>query len=81
MSAIKSVKVDGRYRIILPSDARRELGIEVGDRLLVTVQGRVIVLLPQPEDFVAATAGLHHEIWQGIDTTAYLNEEREAWAT
>jgi prevent-host-death family protein len=23
--------------------------------------------------------GLHHEIWQGIDTDAYLKQERDAW--
>lgn len=24
-------------------------------------------------------AGLHREIWQGIDTDAYLRQERDAW--
>lgn len=81
MTTTDSVKVSGRYQISLPSHARRELGIEAGDRLLVVVQDGMIILLPQPDDFVAYTAGLHREIWEGIDTTAYLKEERAAWST
>jgi AbrB family looped-hinge helix DNA binding protein len=81
MTTTDSVKVSGRYQISLPSHARRELGIEAGDRLIVVVQDGMIILLPQPDDFVAYTAGLHREIWEGIDTTAYLKEERAAWST
>jgi len=81
MNAAETVKVSGRYQISLPSRARRELGIEAGDRLMVVVQDGMIILLPQPEDFVNYMAGLHREVWQGIDTTAYLNEERAAWVT
>jgi AbrB family looped-hinge helix DNA binding protein len=81
MNTAESVKVSGRYQISLPSRARRELGIEAGDRLMVVVQDGMIILMPQPQDFVSYMAGLHREIWQGIDTTAYLNEERAAWVT
>lgn len=81
MNTTDSVKVSGRYQISLPSHARRELGIEAGDRLLVVVQDGMIILLPQPQNYVEAMRGLHKEVWQGIDTTAYLNEERAAWST
>jgi prevent-host-death family protein len=30
-------------------------------------------------DHTAHLAGLHREVWDGIDTDAYLEEEREAW--
>jgi AbrB family looped-hinge helix DNA binding protein len=76
----ESVKVSGRYQISLPSRARRELGIEAGDRLMVVVREGMIILLPQPEDFVSHMAGLHRDVWQGIDTTHYLGEERETWS-
>jgi AbrB family looped-hinge helix DNA binding protein len=79
--ATETVKVSGRYQISLPSHARRQLGIEAGDRLLVVVQDGMLILLPQPEDFVSYMAGLHREVWQGIDVPAYLNEERAAWPT
>jgi AbrB family looped-hinge helix DNA binding protein len=78
MEAI-TVKVSNRYQISLPSAARKELNIEAGDRLLVDIQDGMIVLIPEPEDYVAYLAGLHQDIWQGVNTTIYLNEERNAW--
>lgn len=74
-----SVKVSGRYQIALPSIARRRLNIQAGDRLLVDIQDGLLILVPQPEDYVAHMAGLHREVWEGLDTTRYLNEERDAW--
>ena len=74
-----TVKVSNRYQISLPSAARQQLNIQAGDRLLVDIQEGMIVLIPQPEDYVESLAGLHQEIWQNIDTTAYLDQEREAW--
>ncbi len=76
-----TVKVSGRYQISLPSRARRELGIEAGDRLMVVVQDGMLILLPQPEDYVSYMAGLHREVWQGLDVTTYLNEERASWSS
>ena len=34
---------------------------------------------PEPVDYVNQLAGLHKKVWQGIDTDAYLKQEREAW--
>jgi AbrB family looped-hinge helix DNA binding protein len=79
MSEQMSVKVSGRYQISIPSRARKALGIQAGDRLLVDVQAGVLILLPQPENYVNYMAGLHKDVWQGVNTTAYLNEERDAW--
>lgn len=81
MSEPVTVKVSPRYQISLPSRARKELNIEVGDRLLVDVQDGMLILLPQPANYVSHLAGLYREIWQDVDTTVYLNEEREAWQT
>lgn len=79
MSEPITVKVSGRHQISLPSQARQMLNIEAGDRLLVDVQDGLLILLPQPADFVRHLAGLHHEIWQSLDTAAYLAAERAAW--
>lgn len=78
MEAI-TVKVSNRYQISLPSAARKELNIEAGDRLLVDIQDGMIVLIPEPEDYAAYLAGLYQDIWQGVNTKIYLNEERNAW--
>ncbi len=79
MSEYQTVKVSSRYQISIPSRAREALGIAAGDRLLVDVQDGLLVLVPQPDNYVSAMAGLHQEIWDGIDTTAYLREERASW--
>jgi AbrB family looped-hinge helix DNA binding protein len=76
-----TVKVSNRYQISLPSLARKQLDIQAGDYLLVDIQGGTILLMPQPDDYVAYMAGLHQEVWAGIDTTTYLEQEREAWQT
>jgi len=81
MSEPVSVKVSSRYQISVPSVARKRLNIQSGDRLLVDVQDGLLILLPQPENYTTHMAGLHREVWQGLDTTAYLQEERDAWDT
>ena len=75
-----TVKVSSRYQVAVPRLARERLNIQSGDRLLVDMQDGVIILIPQPQDHVADMAGLHRDAWAGIDTTAYLKHEREAWA-
>jgi AbrB family looped-hinge helix DNA binding protein len=79
MSESISVKVSGRYQISVPRSVRDRLGIESGNRLLVDVQDGLWILLPQPEDHTARLAGLHREVWAGLDTDAYLQGERDEW--
>jgi hypothetical protein len=59
--------------------AAQQLNIEAGDRLLVDVQDGVLVLVPQPEDYAKHLAGLHKEVWAGVDSNDYLRQERVAW--
>jgi len=73
-----SVQVNSRYQISIPRIARERLNIQIGDRLLVGVQDGLLILTPQPQDCVAHLAGLHREVWADLDTTAYLDGEREA---
>jgi hypothetical protein len=63
----------------VPAIARQQLNIQSGDRLLVDVQDGMLVLLPQPENYTQQMAGLHRQIWEGLNTRAYLDEERNAW--
>ena len=79
MNHSNSVKVSSRNQIALPSAVRKQLNIQAGDRLLVDVQGDVIVLLPEPENYVTYMAGLHKEVWRDVDPAIYLNEERAVW--
>ncbi|CUS03502.2 Transcriptional regulator, AbrB family [Candidatus Promineifilum breve] len=72
----ESVTVSQEYQITIPKTARQLLGIKPGDELMFSLADGMMVLLPRPDDFVQYMAGLHQEIWQGIDTTAYLKGER-----
>jgi AbrB family looped-hinge helix DNA binding protein len=74
-----SVKVSSRYQIAIPSEARNQLKIEVGDRLLVDVQDGMMILIPVPANYVDALAGRHKEIWADVDTDTYLQQERDSW--
>lgn len=78
MPEATTVKVSQKYQIAIPSYARKLLVIEAGDRLLVDVQDGLLLLIPEPADYVAQLAGLHHEVWQDVNTAVYLNEERSA---
>ena len=33
----------------------------------------------EPGNYVARLAGLHRDVWEGVNTTTYLREERDAW--
>jgi hypothetical protein len=39
-----------------------------------------MVLIPLPDSYTEALAGLHQEIWQDVDDQKYIDEERDAWA-
>ncbi len=46
----------------------------------LTAQLQKGITISEPtSDYTAQLAGLHREIWEGIDTDAYLQEERDAW--
>jgi AbrB family looped-hinge helix DNA binding protein len=79
MSLSTTVKVSRRYQIAVPHIARERLNIQSGDHLLVDIQDGMIILMPQPANYARHLAGLHREIWEGIDPQQYVNEERGKW--
>ncbi len=64
---MERVKVSSRHQIAVPSSARKQLGIEPGDYLLVDIREGSILLIPEPRNHSRELRGLHREIWQGID--------------
>jgi AbrB family looped-hinge helix DNA binding protein len=72
-----TVKVSKRNQITIPVKLRQVLNFYCGNRLLVDIQDGMILLIPKPESFTDMTAGLHQEIWRGIDGQQYVNENRE----
>jgi len=73
------VKVSNRFQIAVPAEARRKLGIQRGDHLLVDVRDGSILLLPEPANYRQHLRGLHREVWADVEPQDYVRQEREAW--
>ena len=74
-----TVKISKRNQIAVPREVRRRLKLKSGDRVVIDIQGGMAVMLAVPTNYTESLAGLHKEIWQDIDTDAYLQRERESW--
>ncbi|MCL5266230.1 MAG: AbrB/MazE/SpoVT family DNA-binding domain-containing protein [Chloroflexi bacterium] len=73
------VKVSQKYRVSVPSAARKKLHIEKGDHLLVDVRDGYIVLMREPQDYSRHLRGLHRQIWENVEPQEYVRKEREDW--
>ena len=75
-----SVKVSTKHQIVVPSEARRGLGIHAGDRLDVVVTGDAIVLRKRssrPSDRLRGLAAGRG--WYEPDPVTYVRRMRDAW--
>jgi AbrB family looped-hinge helix DNA binding protein len=72
-----SVKVSTKNQISVPSDARRRLGIQAGDRLSVEITTDAIVLRRRPERPSERLRGLGADVWKDTDPVAYVRELRD----
>lgn len=67
--------VSSKNQIVIPREAREALGVKAGDKLLVVVRGKTVIILPKPDDFEKAIHGLAG----GAYPPDYLRKERESW--
>jgi AbrB family looped-hinge helix DNA binding protein len=74
-----SAKVSTKHQIVVPSVARRALGIEAGDRLSVEVTPEGVILRPRARRAGARLRGLGSDIWQGVDPVEYVRRLRQEW--
>jgi AbrB family looped-hinge helix DNA binding protein len=74
-----SVKVSTKHQIVVPSTARRALGIKAGDRLSVEVTPEGVILRPRARRAGARLRGLGSDIWQGVDPVEYVRRLRQEW--
>jgi AbrB family looped-hinge helix DNA binding protein len=72
-----SVKVSTKHQIAVPSEARRRLGIEAGDRLSVELTDDAIVLRRRPDRPSERLRGVGSEVWKGVDPVAYVRHMRD----
>ncbi len=67
-----SVKMSSKNQIVVPKIARDALALSPGDRLVVTVRGRVIEMEKQPEDLEDRLEGAllsdqGHGLWEELE--------------
>jgi AbrB family looped-hinge helix DNA binding protein len=76
---MQMAKVSSKYQIVIPKRVREALGLRPGDRLLIVAEGDKVVMRLRPRSYAEHMRGLHKEVWQGIDATEYVREERKSW--
>jgi len=72
-----SAKVSTKHQISIPSEARRSLGIEPGDRLSVEVTDDALILRRRPERPSERLRGLGRDAWRGVDPVHHVRQLRE----
>ena len=70
-----TVTLSSKNQVVIPREARKQLGIGPGARLLVLVKDDRIVFMPEPRHFVKRSSG-RHKGWWG---KGYLGRERRVW--
>ncbi len=73
-----SIKVSSKHQVSIPSAARRELGIEAGDRLSVELSGDALILRRRPARPSERLRGLGKEAWRGVDPVRHVSDLRKA---
>jgi AbrB family looped-hinge helix DNA binding protein len=74
-----AITLSSKNQVVIPKEARDALQLVPGKRLLVKVEGNMIIMVPEPEDYVKTLRGLHKEVWQEVDSDEYLRRERDSW--
>lgn len=78
-SMIKIVKLSSKYQVVIPKEVRKKLGFRAGDQLVVEVEGGKVILRSRPKNYTNYMLGLGKKIWEGIEATEYVREERKSW--
>jgi antitoxin PrlF len=67
--------LSSKNQIVVPREAREALGVRAGDKLLIAVRGKTVIILPRPDSWGEALRGLSNEPWPD----SYLERERQDW--
>ena len=79
LAVMISVKVSTKHQIAVPSEARKRLGIDAGDRLSVEITDDAIVLRRRadtPSERLRQLGAIG-DVWKGVDPMAYVRELRD----
>jgi AbrB family looped-hinge helix DNA binding protein len=74
-----SAKVSTKHQISIPSEARRKLGIEPGDRLAVEVTNDALILRVRSAKPSERLRGIARGMYEGLDAVEYVRRLRDEW--
>lgn len=73
-----TVRVSSRRQITIPAKMARSLGLSVGDRLILRLEGDRLIIVRAPDSYAHAFAGALRGAW-GDDVDRYVEAERASW--
>lgn len=78
MARMLSVKVSSKHQVAVPSEVRRRLGIQAGDRLEVRIREGEFVLVPRARRASERLDGIGRGMY-GPDPESYIAQLRAEW--
>jgi AbrB family looped-hinge helix DNA binding protein len=70
-----SATVSSKNQIVIPREAREALGLRAGDKVLVVVRGKRVLMLQKPVSHRAALRGIARNIYP----SEHIQKERKSW--
>jgi len=67
--------ISSKNQIVIPREAREALGLKAGDKVLVVVRGKRVLVLQQPRSYRDAIRGLAGKHYP----SQHVRKERESW--
>jgi AbrB family looped-hinge helix DNA binding protein len=67
--------VSSKNQIVIPREAREALGLRAGDKVLIVVRGKRVLVLQKPASHSAAIRGLAGTAYPA----RHVKKERESW--
>jgi AbrB family looped-hinge helix DNA binding protein len=67
--------ISSKNQIVIPREAREALGLRAGDKVLVVVRGKRVLVLQKPRSQRAAIRGLAASAYP----SKHLQRERQSW--
>jgi AbrB family looped-hinge helix DNA binding protein len=68
--------ISSKNQIVIPREAREALALKSGDKVLVVVRGKRVLVLQKPASHRASTRGLARTSFPA----RHLQKERQSWA-
>jgi AbrB family looped-hinge helix DNA binding protein len=76
MSSGINTKISEGGRVVIPAEFRRELGLEIGDSVSISLVNNEIRIMPRSEALRRAQSLVRKRIPQGRSLVAELREDR-----